>query len=96
MTRTCPICGKVFTPRGAQARYCSLSCRDGARNARRRGVVSGASSAQSVDLDRVRAYLALPPAERWARHKELNAAEHKIAQRIYAEDHASRCVAVNW
>ena len=35
-------------------------------------------------------------AERYARRKELTKAEHKLAQRIYEEDHSYRCVAVNW
>ena len=105
--RVCPWCGKEFIPRAYAQVYCSSSCGYGAKRNRENCRLKnedlglGMEPQSSIinhqsSIAKIRAYLALPPAERWARHKELNAAEHKIAQRLYAEDHASRCVAVNW
>lgn len=48
-----------------------------------------------ASLARVRAYLALPPAERYARRGELTQAEHALAQKIYMENHSIRTVATN-
>ena len=97
-TSTCQWCGREFKPAVAKQKFCSNQCRFAANYHARRGTVRAAQAGVSgqVDEEKVRAYLSLPPAERYARRDELTKAEHKIAQRLYAEAHASRCVAVNW
>lgn len=89
----CEWCGKEVVQHVSAQRYCSRNCR---ANAQAHAARAKAEAATRESIDKVRAYLALPPAERYARRGELTKAEHKIAQRLYAEDHASRCVAVNW
>ena len=89
----CEWCGKEVVQHVSAQRYCSRNCR---ANAQAHAARAKAEAATRESIDKVRAYLALPPAERYARRAELTAAEHKIALRLYAEDHASRCVAVNW
>ena len=49
----------------------------------------------SASLARVRAYLALPPAERYVRRGTLTKAEHALAQKIYMKNHSIRTVATN-
>ena len=46
-------------------------------------------------LEKVRAYLALPTEERYARRGELTPDEHKIARKMWEKDHLGRCVSVN-
>ena len=50
---------------------------------------------EEESIARVRAYLSLPPAERYARRGELTKAEHALAQKIYMENHSIRTVATN-
>ena len=105
--RTCAWCGKEFIPRAYAQVYCSSSCGYGAKRNRENCRLKnedlglGAEPHSAIvnlqsSIAKVRAYLSLTPAERYARRKELTKAEHKLAQRIYEEDHAHRCVAVNW
>ena len=47
-------------------------------------------------LPKVRAYLALPDGERWARRGELTARELDLARRVWDDDHASRETEENW
>lgn len=51
---------------------------------------------EEESIARVRAYLSLPPAERWARRGELTADEHKLAAKMHEEAHAHRAVEWNW
>lgn len=84
------------------AAYYACRTRQGA--CRRRRHVSGPNITfakqagprpEEESIARVRAYLSLPPAERWARRGELTADEHKLAQKIYMENHSIRTVATN-
>ena len=98
--RVCPWCGKEFMPRAYAQVYCSSSCVHGAkRNREKTRPVRKAGRAVPgeplASLARVRAYLSLPPAERYARRGELTKAEHALAQKIYMEDHSIRTVATN-
>lgn len=96
--RVCPVCGKAFVADAAHpgAKYCSIACsnraRAGSKPAAKPNAVPGEPLAS---LARVRAYLALPPAERYARRGELTKAEHALAQKIYMENHSIRTVATN-
>ena len=96
--RVCPVCGKAFVADAAHpgAKYCTIACsnraRAGSKPAAKPNAVPGEPLAS---LARVRAYLALPPAERYARRGELTKAEHALAQKIYMENHSIRTVATN-
>ena len=97
--RVCPWCGKEFIPRAYAQVYCSSSCGYGAKrnreNAKAYAARANAEAAIRDSLARVRAYLALSPAERYARRGELTKAEHALAQKIYMENHSIRTVATN-
>ena len=86
--RACKWCGKRFTPRRGDNVFCSPRC---AANARYRASARARSS-EVVDEARVRAYLALPAAERWARRGELTPAEHKFAEKIWNDSHVRTTV----
>jgi len=90
--RVCAWCGKSFKPRAGKQRFCSRRCRENAKAYAARGK---AEAPIRDSLARVRAYLALPPAERYARRGELTKAEHALAQKIYMENHSIRTVATN-
>lgn len=90
--RKCELCGKRFAPANNRQIYCSAAC---ARRVRDRRARARQSAARAASLARVRAYLALPPAERYARRGELTQAEHALAQKMYLENHAIRTVATN-
>ena len=105
--RACPVCGKVFAGKTARAVYCSKSCAKRASYlrsplyaaARRHKPIPTPTPQSSISnlqssISKVRAYLSLPPAERYARRDELTPGEHKLAQRIYLSSPA-RTVAVN-
>ena len=99
--RVCPWCGKEFIPRAYAQVYCSSSCGYGAKRNREkarpiRKVGRAVPGEPLASLARVRAYLALPPAERWAKRGTLTAAEHKLASKMYDEAHSVRAVAWNW
>lgn len=83
--RKCLTCGREFTPtHHKRARFCSAACRAAYHNKRVERVAAGAAD---VDMKRVEAYLRLPTSERWARRKELNAAELKAAERMWNDWH---------
>lgn len=98
LRRVCPVCGKAFVADAAHPgrKFCSTACsnraRAGSKHAAKPNAVPGEPLAS---LARVRAYLALSPAERYARRGELTKAEHALAQKIYMENHSSRTVATN-
>lgn len=99
--RVCAWCGKSFKPRAGKQRYCSASCRDGAKLVREKAARARKPAANSSflnlnsSLSKIRAYLALPPAERYVRRGELTQAEHALAQKMYLENHSIRTVATN-
>ena len=103
--KPCAWCGQVFTPVRSDQIYCCRECNLASRGKSRKGAgisirkaVSGSNSSLftlSSSLSKIRAYLALPPAERWARRGELTQAEHALAQKMYLENHAIRTVATN-
>ncbi|MBQ1428433.1 MAG: hypothetical protein IIZ06_02085 [Kiritimatiellae bacterium] len=98
--RVCPWCGKEFIPHAYAQVYCSSSCGYGAKRNREkarpiRKVGRAVPGEPLASLARVRAYLALPPAERYARRGELTKAEHALAQKIYMENHSIRTVETN-
>ena len=86
--RACKWCGKVFTPVRSGMMFCSRRCQCHMRERTR------VQAARVVDEARVRAYLALPAAERWARRGELTPAEHKFAEKAWNDSHV-RTTAVN-
>lgn len=92
-TRTCPTCGKVFTPKSSLAVFCSRRCRNGSRPKVQRE--PSPPPREDASLEKVRAYLALPAAERYARREELSYKEHRLAMRVWEKDHLGRCVSVN-
>lgn len=73
--RNCAVCGRVFIPQAAKAKYCSEECRrkheqDRAREARRKG--------SKPKRDRVDRYLApVGPA-----HDEIMAMRSEVAMRF--------------
>lgn len=98
--RTCEWCGAAFSPKTSLARFCSRRCsRASAYNQRRGAAAAARKRAEArADLDalaRVRAYLSLPPAERWARRGELTQAERALARKMYMENHPIRTVHTN-
>lgn len=96
-TSTCQWCGREFKPAVAKQKFCSNQCRFAANYRARRGAVRAARAGVSgqVDEEKVRAYLSLQPAERYARRGTLTKAEHALAQKIYLENHSIRTVATN-
>ena len=100
--KPCAWCGTAFTPTRSNQIYCSRECNIAAHGKSRKGtalsirqVGRAVPGEPSASLARVRAYLALPPDERWARRDELTQSEHKLAQKLYLENHAIRTVATN-
>ena len=98
--RVCPWCGKEFIPRAYAQVYCSSSCGYGAKRNREkarpvRKVGRAVPGEPLASLARVRAYLALPPAERWAKRGTLTDAELKLAARMYDAMHGLRTVETN-
>lgn len=66
--RTCPVCGRVFETRSANARYCSRECR--ARAPWKRHGRSGTGRAKNVD-----SFLATAGAA----HEEISAMRAELA-----------------
>lgn len=101
LQRVCPVCGKAFvaSPSHPWRKFCSTACsnraRAGSKPAAAPAAKPNADQAYEASLARVRAYLALLPAERYARRGELTKAEHALAQKIYMENHSIRTVATN-
>ena len=100
--KPCAWCGREFTPVRSNQMYCCRECNLASRGNSRKGtgiairkVGRAVPGEPSASLARVRAYLALPPAERYARRGELTKAEHALAQRLYLADHPVRTVATN-
>ena len=100
--KPCAWCGQVFTPVRSDQIYCCRECNLASRGKSRKGtgiairkVGRAVPGEPLASLARVRAYLALPPAERYARRGELTQAEHALAQRMYLEKHSIRTVATN-
>lgn len=91
-TIKCEWCGKEVPRHISAQRFCSRRCR---LNAKAHAARAKAEAAIRDSLARVRAYLALSPAERYARRGELTKAEHALAQKIYMENHSIRTVATN-
>lgn len=102
-SRTCPECGKVFTPKSSLAVYCSRRCCLAKFRKSRKETVEVTPKPPQAPTppsaaereSRVRAYLALPPSERWARREELTPEEHRLAMKMWDADHPCRCVSVN-
>ena len=83
-------------------KFCSRECNLSAHGKSRKGaglsirkVGRAVPGEPLASLARVRAYLALTPAERYARRGELTKAEHTLAQKMYLENHSIRTVATN-
>lgn len=99
--RVCAWCGQSFKPRAGKQRYCSAACRDGAKLGREKAARARKAAANpsilnlNSSLSKIRAYLALSPAERWARRGTLTKAEHALAQKMYLASHSIRTVATN-
>ena len=100
--KPCAWCGREFTPGRSSQIYCSRECNLASRGKARKGtplsirkVGRAVPGEPLASLARVRAYLALSPAERYARRGELTKAEHALAQKIYMENHSIRTVATN-
>ena len=101
--RPCAWCGREFTPLRSTQIYCSRECNRAAHGKSRKGTgiaIRKPGGTIAIDnrqptIDKIRAYLALPPAERYARRGELSKAEHALAQKIYMENHSIRTVATN-
>ena len=100
--KPCAWCGRAFTPVRSNQMFCSRECNLAAHGKSRKGaVLSIRTVGRAVPgeplaaLARVRAYLALSPAERYARRGELTKAEHALAQKMYLENHSIRTVATN-
>lgn len=88
--KICPWCGTEFVPQRKDSTFCSPECaRHGYAESNGR-----APSGETVDEARVRAYLALPDAERYARRGELTPAERNLAMKIWHDSHL-RTTAVN-
>lgn len=83
----------MFTPKSSLAVYCSRRCRNGSRPKVQRK--PSPPPREDASLEKVRAYLALPAAERYARREELSYREHRLAMRMWEKDHLGRCVSVN-
>lgn len=99
--KPCAWCGREFTPGRSSQIYCSRECNLAAHGKSRKGaalsirkVGRAVPGEPLASLARVRAYLALPAAERWARRGELSDAELKLASKMWDEQHGMRTVAV--
>ena len=89
----CEWCGKEVVQHVSAQRYCSRNCR---ANAQAHAARAKAEAATRESIDKVRAYLALPPAERWATRGTLTEAELKLAAKMHDEAHSHRAVEWNW
>lgn len=89
----CEWCGKEVVQHVSAQRFCSRNCR---ANAQAHAARAKAEAATRESIDKVRAYLALPPAERWAQRGTLTEAELKLASKKYEEAHSHRAVEWNW
>ena len=97
----CEWCGREFTPTRNGQRFCSRECNLSSRGKGRKGDPISIRRSQDCgcpcqDVDKVRAYLALPPAERWAKRGTLTEAELKLAAKMHDEAHSHRAVEWNW
>lgn len=84
----CEHCGREFDAVRRQQKYCSVKCQRAAYRKEHGGgkvshVVANEPEREGASIARIRAYLALPAAERWARRAELTEAELKIAKAMY-------------
>ena len=100
--KPCAWCGREFTPVRTSQKFCSRECNLAAhgksreKTARARKPAANSSFLNlNSSLSKIRAYLALPPAERYARRGELTQAEHALAQKMYLENHSIRTVYTN-
>ena len=99
--KPCAWCGREFTPVRSNQMYCSRECNLSSRGKGRKGDPISIRRSQDCgcpcqDVDKVRAYLALPPAERWAKRGTLTEAELKLAAKMHDEAHSGRAVEWNW
>ena len=90
-TRTCPTCGKTFTTILRAQKFCSTACGDRDKYLRRTKRLN-APSALHPSAEKVRAYLALPPDERWARRGDLTKEELAVAEKMWNQMHGLRMV----
>ena len=101
LQRVCPVCGKAFVAAATHpgAKYCSTACsnraRAGSKPAAAPAAKPNAVQAHEASLARVRAYLALPHAERWAKRSTLTQAELKLASQLWDQAHGLRTVETN-
>jgi len=84
--RVCPVCKRIFTPETRGAVYCSHAC-----YARRDKFVPTikrpAPDVPDSSYPRIRAFIALPAAERRARRAELTPAELRLANKMWDNLH---------
>ena len=105
--RTCPTCGVVFKPHDKRQLYCSRACLSRAKRRASQGRPEADAAnpralrikeprlvAQAGAQERVRAWLALPPAERYATRDTLTKEDLRLAQKLYLAEPA-RNAAVN-
>lgn len=84
--RKCEWCGKEFSPKHSNARFCSQSCcHASSYNQRKGAAVSARNRAESDEnsIARVQAYLSLPTEERYARRDTLTAKERILARDMW-------------
>lgn len=98
--KACEWCGREFVPTRKGQRFCSRECNLSSRGKGRKGDPISIRSRQdggcpSRDVAKVRAYLALPPAERWAKRSTLTQAELKLASQLWVQAHGLRTVETN-
>ena len=96
LRRVCAVCGNEFHSYDSNARFCSISCANRGRARRTSSLTRIPTFCPKVEpvardsYARVRAYLALPAAERYAQRDTLTHAEHALAQKLWHELHADR------
>ena len=105
--RKCEFCGTEFTPKNSVARFCSSRCYNMAywrkhhlkvEKSRVKKLKSPKPSTFQLSTfqpsaeRRVREYLALPAAERWARRGTLTKDELKMAEKMWNQMHGLRMV----
>ena len=99
--KACEWCGREFVPTRKGQRFCSRECNLASRGKSRKGdpITVGArvprARVEEASLSKVRAYLALPPAERWAKRSTLTDAELKLASQLWDQSHGLRTVETN-
>ena len=82
----CEYCGREFDAVRRRQKYCSVKCQRAAHwhgGATVSPVVANEPERDAKSIARIRAYLALPAEERWARRNELTEAEKKIAKEMW-------------